>query len=493
MRRLSALGAPVALLAATALFASGCGGGATGVGLPTGPGAVSGIVTNTRGGPAIDGATVTASGTTATTNSQGAYSLSPLNPATYDVLAAKPGMAASKFQGVIVQAGQTTTANIIMRNVFDPTKPVSAPTIMVSGLGQGQTVTGPISFTVSVTASNPVKRIDVRAANMNALPQASVTDSSTAGPFTLNSTALANGSGFVDVIAYDLNQNLAEWVIGFTVNNAVTGTPPATPTGLALVAVTTGQSLNLFTAQRAQRFSTLGITQDPNILNVGGHSINLMTAPSNATLFVESTWNAQADAVGYRVFRSSSAMGPFIQVAERNSTFYDDADPSLTPGVAVYYQISAFNAGGQSAPTAAVTVTPLSAFNLNLASPANNATSVATLPTFSWTPTALVGTSQFYDIFVQGLNDPSPAWITTPPCSTCNPSIVNSTSIVYGTVPTVFINPLTNGKVYQWDIYEAVAQTIYSPNSIAVAIANRGLLGGPTGSLNGPFKLTTIQ
>ncbi len=486
MRRRSAFFASLAVFAASALFVSGCGGGATGVSTPTGPGAISGIVTNTRGGPAIDGATVTASGTTATTSSQGAYTLSPLNPTTYDVLASKPGMAASKLQGVIVQAGQTTTANLIMRSVFDPTKPVSAPTISVTGLSQGQTVAGSISFTVNVTASNPVKQIAVRAANMNALPQASVTDTSTV-VFTLNSAALANGSGFVDIIAYDLNQNLAEWVIGFTVNNAVSGTPPAVPTGLALVAVTTGQSLSLFTAQRAQRFSTLGITQDPNVLNVNGRSINLLTAPSNATLFVESSWNPQADAVGYRVFRSSAATGPFVQVAERNSTFYDDADPSLTPGVAVYYQISAFNAGGQSAMTAAVVVTPLPAFNLNLASPANNATSVPTVPTLAWAPTTLVGTSQSYDIFVQGLNDPSPAWITT------KFSIVNSTSIMYGTMPTVFINPLTNGKVYQWDIYEGVAQTIYGPNSIAVAIANRGLLGGPTGSLNGPFKLTTIQ
>jgi hypothetical protein len=326
---------------------------------------------------------------------------------------------------------------------------------------------------------------------MNALPQASVIDSAIA-TLTLNSAALANGSGFVDIIAYDLNQNLAEWTIGFTVNNSVSGTAPAMPTGLALAAVTTGQSLSLFTAQRAQRFSTLGIAQDPNVLTVGGRSINLLSAPPNATLFVESSWNAQVDAVGYRVFRSFSAGGPFVQVAETNSTFYDDADPSLTPGVAVYYQISAFNAGGQSAPTVAVAVTPLPAFNLNLTSPASNATAVSTVPTFTWTPTAAVGANRQYDIFVWGLNDPSPAWLTT------GLSILNITSIVYGTGGFVSVLPLQSGKVYQWDIYEAGAVTIYAPNSIAVAVANTRLCSTPlsclsSGSLNGPFQFTTMQ
>src|SRR5437867_2064643 len=311
----------IALVLALLVGATACGGGATGVVNPCAPtsGSVVGCVTDSRGGSAVAGATITASpaGTTTTTgttttDSQGRYTLS-LSPGTYDVTASMPGKAASKFQSVIVQSGQTTAANLIMPNVFDPANPnVSAPTISVTGLNPGQDVVGTISFTVSVTAvSNPVRRIDLRTSNMNALPQASVADMESA-TFTLNSTLLANGAAFVDIITYDLNQNVAELVVGFKVNNAVSGSAPATP-GVFLVAVTTGQSLGLFSAQRAQRFSALRLTQDPNLIKVNGRSLNLLTAPSNSTLFVQVQWS-NVGAVGYKVFRSFSAAGPFVQI-----------------------------------------------------------------------------------------------------------------------------------------------------------------------------------
>src|SRR5437016_663669 len=484
----------IALVLALLVGATACGGGATGVVNPCAPtsGSVVGCVTDSRGGSAVAGATITASpaGTTTTTgttttDSQGRYALS-LSPETYDIVASKPGKAASKFQSVIVQAGQTTTANLIMPNVFDPTNPnVSAPTISVSGgLSQGLVVSATISFTVSVTgASNPVRRIDLRTSNMNALPQASVADMSSAN-FTLNSTLLANGAGFVDIIAYDLNQNVAEACGKLQVRNAVSGSLPSTP-GIFPIGVTTGQSLGLFTTQRVQRFSDLRIAQDPHLVKIGSRSINLLTAPSNATLYVEVQWN-DVGAVGYKVFRSFSGGGGFVQIAQVNGLFYDDADPSLAPGVAVFYRVSAFNAGGESAPSPAVVVTPLPPFNLNVTSPADNVANVPTVPTFTWTLTAMVGTHQFYDISVQGLNDPSPAWITT------NFSIVDTTSVVYGTSGTPSVNPLTNGKAYQWDIYQAAAQTLYAdaygPYSEALSFAN----GVPSGSLNGPFKFTTV-
>src|SRR5437867_1890565 len=299
----------IVLALAALVVATACGGGATGVFNPCAPasGSVAGCVTDSRGGSAVAGATITASpaGPTTTTDSQGIYALT-LSPGTYDITASKPGKAASKFQGVTVQSGQTTTANLIMPNVFDPSNPnVSAPTISVSGLPS--TVTATISFIVSVTASNPVRRVDLRTSNMNALPQASVADMSSA-TFTLNSALLANGAAFVDIIAYDLNQNVAELVVGFQASNAVSSGRPQTP-GIFPIAITTGQSLGLFSAQRAQRFSALRLTQDPNLVKVGSRSINLLAAPSNATLYVEVQWS-DVGAVGYKVFRSFTSAGP---------------------------------------------------------------------------------------------------------------------------------------------------------------------------------------
>src|SRR5437867_3870172 len=457
-------------------------GGMTGVTVPCVP--ASGNL-----GGAVAGATITASpgGTTTTTDSQGAYSLS-LSPGTYDITATKSGMAASKFQSVVV-GGQTARADLIMRSVFDPTEPIAAPTITVSGLSPGDIVTGTRSFTATIAASNAVREIDMRTSNMNTTPQASVLDNTTA-TFSVNSTLLANGPAFVDIIAYDFNYNAAEVVINFTVSNPPSGVAPATPAGLTLVAVTFGQSLSLFTTQRATTFAQLGIQQDPSILSVDGQSINLLTAPSNATLFVQASWTAIPGA-SYKIYRSFSATGSFVQLAERSTNIYQDADPSLAPGLAVYYQVSAFNAGGESAPSAAVSVTPLPAFNLNLTSPANNITGVVIPPTFTWTPTALVGIHQRYDIYVWGVNDANFSWMTS------GLSITDTTTITYGTGGTLPA-PLQAGKVYQWDIFQARAEIVYAANSSAFAVANQStdpsfLLNRPSGSLNGPFKLTTMQ
>src|SRR2546430_737355 len=487
-------GGRLALLALVVLAgATACQpGGMTGVTVPCGPasGNLGGCVTDSRAGGAVAGATITASpgGTTTTTDSQGAYSLA-LSPGTYDIIATKSGMAASKFQSVVV-GGQTARADLIMRSVFDPTMPIAEPTITVPGLNPGDTVTGTRSFTATVAASNPVREIDMRISNMNPTPQQPPVTDSINATFTLNSTLLANGPAFVDIITYDFNYNVAEVVINFTVNNAPLGTAPATPTGFTLVAVTFGQSLSLFTTQRATTFSQLGIQQDPSILSVNGQSINLLTAPSNATLFVQASWTAIPGA-SYKIYRSFSATGPFVQVAERSTNIYQDADPSLAPGLPVYYQVSAMNAGGESAPTAAVSLTPLPAFNSNLVSPANNITGVVIPPTFTWTPTALVGVHQRYDIYVWGVNDANFSWRTS------GLFITDTTAIAYGTGGTL-LAPLQGGKVYQWDIFQARAETVYAANSTAFAVANQStdpnfLLNRPSGSLNGPFKLTTMQ
>jgi len=494
----------------TMVAASGCGGGATGVQPPaaavcggagaagtlastgSGPspgfGTVSGFVTNTRGGPPVSGAQIAASpsGLATTTDSQGGYAL-PLASGTYDIMASKLGMAASKQQSIVATSGQTTTSNLIMREVFDPTKPVAVPTISVTGLAEGQEVTGgDILFTVDVTASNPVRLIEIRTGHMDALPDDFREDSSS-GNFALRSGALANGPAFIDIIAYDLNNNVAEWVFDILVNQSTTASyPPNAPTGLTITAVTTGQSLGLFTSKRSGVFSTLQIKRDPGLLSLPGRrSINLMAAPSNATLFIETAWNPGFGAALYKVYRSFNPVGPFTQIAEVTSTVYDDADPTLSPGVTVNYQVSAVNTAGETR-TSALGVTPLSAFNVLLSSPGDNAVGVSTIPTFAWSFSPAGAAQHCYDISVQGVTDTAASWTTS------DFLILNQNSVTYGTGGTLLAPALQKAKAYQWDIYQALGITVYSPNSVAVSLANGGgLLGTPTGSLNGPFTFTT--
>src|SRR5207247_10611726 len=125
-----------------------------------------------------------------------------------------------------------------------------------------------------------------------------------------NRSVAANGSGFFDMIDCDLNHNVAERAVVFQVRNAVSGSLPSTP-GLFPISVTTGQSLGLFTTQRVQRFSDLRSAQDPHLVKLGSRSINLLTAPSNATLYVEVQWT-NVGAVVYTVLRSFTGGGCLV-------------------------------------------------------------------------------------------------------------------------------------------------------------------------------------
>ena len=127
-----------------------------------------------------------------------------------------------------------------------------------------------------------------------------------------------------------------------------------------------------------------------------------MAAPSNATLFIETAWNPGFGAALYKVYRSFNPVGPFTQIAEVTSTVYDDADPTLSPGVTVNYQVSAVNTAGETR-TSALGVTPLSAFNVLLSSPGDNAVGVSTIPTFAWSFSPAGAAQHCYDISVQGV------------------------------------------------------------------------------------------
>ena len=74
------------------------------------PGAVTGTVTSASGGAAIAGATVTdsAGGTPATTDANGAYTLTGLTPGSHSLTASAATFTSSQPQTAVVNAGQTT-------------------------------------------------------------------------------------------------------------------------------------------------------------------------------------------------------------------------------------------------------------------------------------------------------------------------------------------------------------------------------------------------
>ena len=95
------------------------------------------------------------------------------------------------------------------------------------------------------------------------------------------------------------------------------------------------------------------------------------------------TWDEALEAAGYRVFRGTSATGPFTQVAEVSNTSY--VDQNLTPNTTYYYTVLAYNELGESAQTAALEVTTLALIpptNLVVTPVSNNGLLL------TWTPPA---------------------------------------------------------------------------------------------------------
>jgi len=71
---------------------------------------------------------------------------------------------------------------------------------------------------------------------------------------------------------------------------------------------------------------------------------------------VSLSWNAVSGATGYRVKRSTSAGGPFTQIADVATTTH--LNGGLTNGTTYHYVVTAYNAGGESAASASVPATP---------------------------------------------------------------------------------------------------------------------------------------
>ena len=68
-------------------------------------------------------------------------------------------------------------------------------------------------------------------------------------------------------------------------------------------------------------------------------------------------WSASPGATGYSIARATSSAGPYASIGESSSTSFTDT--SATNGTAYYYVVSASNAMGSSANSAAVAATPV--------------------------------------------------------------------------------------------------------------------------------------
>jgi parallel beta-helix repeat protein len=157
----------------------------------------------------------------------------------------------------------------------------------------------------------------------------------------------------------------------------------------------TDAGLSVDTAYYYKVSAVNAIGESAHSAAVEGKTIGPPAAPAGlavsgvTTTSVSLSWNAVSGASGYKVYRAPAADGTFAQVGTSETNAYTDA--GLSVDTAYYYKVSAVNAAGESAQSAAVegkTIGPPSA-------PAGLAVSGATTTSVSLSWNAVSGASGY--------------------------------------------------------------------------------------------------
>jgi len=445
-------------------------------------GRISGIVISDAGGPAVEGSTVTVDDSTinTTTDAEGNYVIDKVPVGTHDIIVTQSGRATSKAQSITIIKDQTTTVDFIQKEVNVPTWEIDPPTISTTGIAEGATLSGIVTCSVQVADALDIKYVFV---GFDYVPTELENDfvSEDSNEITLDSidtTYIPDGEFQIVIVTYDMNYNRSQLTLNITIDNGGSGAVPATPTSLWPLSITFGENVGFFSTERNESFKRIGTKEDPNIINLPeGKTIDLnaviKVAGPDSSLYVDIDWDSVVDATGYKIYRKFEGEAAFHCIGSTGELQFFDADPRLSIGKKTYYQISAFNAFGESDPTTAEWTTPLPKFNLNLVSPADGATGVSLTPTLHWQPVEIVGDYQVYNYYIIGRNDDSSsAW---------EGFAVNETFVNYNDTPLQYL------KVYEWNVDSAIAydyDDFFDLRAISVA-------GWETGSLNGAFEFTT--
>ena len=129
-------------------------------------------------------------------------------------------------------------------------------------------------------------------------------------------------------------------------------------------------------------------------------------------------------------------------------------------GLTAHYRITYFRGTAESLPLEA-SATPLPLWDVKPVSPADQETGVPLLPTFSWAPTATVGTTQFYQVVFwdRPLGDASGVLINA----------LNATSATFTGIPGGGWERLQPHRVYQWEMRAALGIDTATANAVSVA------------------------
>ncbi len=451
-------------------------------------GVIEGYVTNHLAGEPVVGAVVKAwpmdgaaprygvisdyYGPMAVTNADGYFRL-VVPEGLYVVEARKEGYATSRVEGVKVAS--TARLHIVQKPVANPKWSLEPPKVTVTGVTEGMTVSGPISVKIDAEGPNDINLIYASFGKMGGAafltsPRAVYANTYTTGTFTIDpATYGVSGWTTFEVVVYDWNDNRTHVIYRVYVEPAtdpVSVDPPLPPTAAIL---TDGVHGVLIPARTA-----LAVTL---ARQVGYYSLDPLAAPPGTNLYVELRWRRSASdttvgaITGYRIYRRLAGEADFrllytVQATGAATYLYRDSTPDLQVGREATYRIVAYRGNVESAPLEASCI-PLPPWDVRLLSPEDEAENVPLYPTFTWAPTVVVGTTQFYRVRLWDTPHGGYTIAITPP--------LNATSVTYTGIPNTGFERLQPHRMYQWEIQAALAIDL-AANAVSVA-ANNGYTG----------------
>lgn len=444
-------------------------------------GVIEGYVTDCRAGAPVAGALVKAwpldgeqpkytvisdyYSPTAITNADGYYRL-VVPEGKYVVEVRKDDYGTSRVEGVKVAS--TARVDIVAYPAASPTWSFTPPQVTITGINDGDTISGPVTVKIDAQGPNDIMYIyaafgKTPGASWLTAPRVIYSNTYTTGFFTINPADYGvAGETTFEVVVYDWNNNRTHVIYRVFVTPGADGpvSPPLPPTA----AILTDTAFGVLIPARTALAVTLG-------KQVGYYGLEPEAAPPGGNIYVELRWRKSAsDAAdvtgdGYRIYRKLANETEYRLLYTVNATgaatyTYRDGSPDLKVGVRADYRITYFRGTVESEPLEA-SCTPLPMWDVRLVSPENQASGVPLYPTFTWSPTATVGTTQFYQIVFWDMGHGPANGIVI--------RTLNQTSATYTGIPGSLWERLIPHRMYHWGMRAALGIDL-DLNAVSVAV-----------------------
>lgn len=360
-------------------------------------GTVSGYVTDSRGGPGVEGAKIKGLNAETTTDEEGYFTMDVKADELFDILVEKENRGMVRVQDVMVEHGEQVEYELPSRETFNPDWPATSPRIEVNGVESGDVVSGELEIEFSVDGDRPTYVYYVNFGGLQRGPREAFDIDADEGEAVIDTSKHPNGDSFIRILAYDDNENTVVKFIPVIVDNEIgEGEPPEDLFYLGLTSISLGENFGYFSDRREQLEAEMNKDIDPEIYETPeGQEIDLSQIPDDSTLSIEIMWAPVDGADGYSVYRSFDGeefehIGNITQYTdvsdeEEDPTFmgiYNDFSSKLSIRE-THYKVVPYNEYGE-AESLTREITPLAPYNVELLTPEHEATEVDLMPEFTW-------------------------------------------------------------------------------------------------------------